>query len=97
MPGSGSAPENGRASSGSVATRSGHRRRRYSANTEGHVWGRAPPSVGGGDDDLGFDPVASWNGWGPVPRPRINLVLYYGVLAPCVAGREAVAPRVGVV
>jgi hypothetical protein len=27
-----------------------------------------------------------------VPRPRINLVLYYGVLAPRAAWREAVVP-----
>ena len=31
----------------------------------------------------------------PRPRPRINLVLYYGVFAPRAAGRQAIVPAPG--
>ncbi|MCR4374698.1 MAG: transposase [Acidobacteria bacterium] len=46
-----------------------------------------------GTAQLAFDPVEFLERLAAlVPRPRINLVLYYCVLAPCAARREGVVP-----
>jgi len=46
-----------------------------------------------GTTQLVFDPVEFLERLAAlVPRPRINLILYYGVLAPRAAWREAVVP-----
>lgn len=46
-----------------------------------------------GTTHLVFDPVELLERLAAlVPRPRINLVLYYGVLAPRAAWRDAVVP-----
>jgi hypothetical protein len=47
-----------------------------------------------GTTHLLFDPVELLERLAAlVPRPRINLVLYYGVFAPRAAGRRAIVPR----
>jgi Putative transposase len=44
--------------------------------------------------DLEFDPVAFLERLAVlVPRPRVNLILYHGVLAARAAGRSAIVPR----
>ena len=81
------AGERGRASSGSVATRSrpaGRRTRACAVDADGHVWVALRHQWADGTTHLRFDPCrAPGRAWPcSVPRPRINLVLDYGVLAP---------------
>jgi hypothetical protein len=48
-----------------------------------------------GTTHLEFDPVAFLERLAVlVPRPRVNLILYHGVLAPRAAARSAIVPRV---
>ena len=55
-------------------------------------------STRGGDPGLVFDPVELLERLAALtPRPRINLILYHGVLAPRAAWRRAVVPSSGTV
>ena len=61
---------------------------RLRSDTEGHVWVALRHQWADGTTHLRFDPVAFLERLAVlVPRPRINLVLDYGVLAPRAAWR----------
>jgi len=67
---------------------------RLSVAADGRVVLRLRHPWADGTTHLGFEPTAFLERLGVlVPRPRINLLLYYGVLAPHAAWRAEVVPR----
>jgi len=69
---------------------------RLRVDAEGHVWITLRHPWADGTTHLRFEPVALLERLAVlVPRPRINLVLYHGVLAPRAAWRGAVVASAG--
>jgi hypothetical protein len=69
---------------------------RLRVDAEGHIWVTLRHPWADGTTHLRFEPVALLERLAVlVPRPRINLILYYGVLAPRAAWRVAVVSSAG--
>ena len=69
---------------------------RLRVDTDGHVWITLRHPWADGTTQLRFEPIAFLARLAVlVPRPRINLVLYYGLLAPRAAWRAAVVASAG--
>ena len=69
---------------------------RLRVDADGHVWITLRRPWADGTTHLRFEPVAFLARLALlVPRPRINLVLYYGLLAPRAAWRAAVVASAG--
>lgn len=67
---------------------------RVTVTSEGQVRLALRHAWSDGTTHLGFDPVAFLERLAVlVPRPRVNLILYHGVLAPRAVGRSAIVPR----
>ena len=67
---------------------------RVTVTSEGRVRLALRHAWSDGTTHLEFDPVAFLERLAVlVPRPRVNLILYHGVLAPRAAGRSAIVPR----
>jgi hypothetical protein len=66
---------------------------RVTVTSEGQVRLALRHAWSDGTTHLAFDPVAFLERLAVlVPRPRVNLILYHGVLAPRAAGRSAIVP-----
>jgi hypothetical protein len=69
---------------------------RLRVDAEGQVWITLRHQWSDGTTHLRFDPVALLERLAVlIPRPRINLVLYYGLLAPRAPWRRAVVASAG--
>ena len=67
---------------------------RVTVTSEGRVRLALRHAWADGTTHLQFDPVAFLERLAVlVPRPRVNLILYHGVLAPRAAGRSTIVPR----
>ena len=67
---------------------------RLHRTSDGEVWLTLRHRWSDGTTHLRFDPLELLERLAVLtPRPRVNLVLYYGVLAPRALWREAIVPR----
>jgi hypothetical protein len=67
---------------------------RLHVSAEGTIWLTLRHRWADGTTHLGFEPLELLERLAVLtPRPRVNLILYYGVLAPRAAWRAALVPR----
>jgi hypothetical protein len=69
---------------------------RLHTTREGEIWLTLRHRWADGTTHLRFDPLELLERLAVLtPRPRVNLILYYGVLAPRAAWRSALVPAIG--